>query len=651
MLNAAPPRRCWEMQLFLQCRMLQTYLMHSQRFARCVLTWMFLTVLGLSHSAMAQDHVTQRSWVQDPSGQWTWPAITQQKTTPFEGTLSQGFGPEPIWLRLRIDPAAHPVPARDADRLVLRIRPVYLDHIQIFDPLMPHGLAGTTGDNQHPQLHEFVGLDFVWPIARGTEPRDIWLRVTSNSTRQIDVQVLNIQDLDSVNRQQQLVFAGYVGIIFVLAVWGLLAWLFNREHLLGAFGLKQLAALFFALGSLGYLKAIWPMEWSALTLDLLTSSSSIVAVSTAGIFHIILVREFKLRHLMGQLLWIIPVSLVVKLALLATGHIRAALQLNMLEVMLMPLLLLAATLLAQGWNMPSEQRPLLPRPLAIGFYVLLVVVLLTAALPGLGWINSSEVSLYAVQAHGLVTAFMVMLMLQYRAHLQQKNQRVTALALVHSQLQAAHEREIRTEQATLLAMLAHEIKTPLATMYMRLDNQSPGSEDMRDAIRDMNNVIERCVQTSRLSDSKLVPHIECLDLIDLVRDAIASCADSYRIRLQAPDQIHGHTDRQLLFIVLSNLLENACKYGARNEPIDVRLEQNDNTFTVEIANLPSESGWPDADKVFVKYYRSPHARRRAGTGLGLYLVRNLVQTLGGQVVYTPTEKQICFKITLNTTTP
>lgn len=113
------------------------------------------------------------------------------------------------------------------------------------------------------------------------------------------------------------------------------------------------------------------------------------------------------------------------------------------------------------------------------------------------------------------------------------------------------------------------------------------------------------------------------------------------------------TDPQLLFIVLSNLLENACKYSAPDTAIDLQaILQTDPaappSVTLTLSNLPGNAGWPDPEHVFDKYYRSPQAHRQSGTGLGLYLVKSLVHTLGGKIAYAPTDQQVCFVLTLPT---
>lgn len=605
-----------------------------------------------SGTCVGQDHITEKAWLEDIHGQLSWSDVQQKNFQPYSGMLSRGFGDSAIWLKLRIDPGKRPSSNKVPERLVLRIRPVYLDHIQVYDPLIPKGLVGTTGDKHHPRLDEIQGLDFLMPIERGSEPRDIWLRLVSNSTRQIDVQALDLDDLNQRTRLQQLVFAVYIGLILIFAVWAFVYWLFSRENLIGVFCLTQTAALFYALGSLGYLRAFWPLHWSALRLDQTVTFFSIFAVSTAVLFHVLLLREFSparwMLHIHTGMLALLP----LKLALMTPFPI-AALRMNMIEVLLAPVIFMATALSARGWSTTDKrQQPPLTKPVVLAFYSLLLTALALAALAGLGLARSGEIALHVVQMHGLVTAFFVLLMLQYRAHVISRQRQDISMALERSQLQAQQERQIREEQEKLLTMLAHELKTPLATMHMRLDAASSGSREIKQAIRDMDSVIERCVQTNQLGDRQLTAHFETVDVVDILKDATSSCNQPERIHMDLPTQLLAQTDKQLLFIVLNNLLENACKYAEPKTPILVRLwsEQCLNSgvtgLQLEVCNMPGTAGWPDPDKVFDKYYRSPNARRQAGTGLGLFLVRNVVQILGGRIDYLPDVSRIRFLLQL-----
>ena len=108
-----------------------------------------LCLSGLSPNAMAQDLITQRAWLEDSTGQLQWPEVQQLQPQTYQGVLSKGFGRSVLWIRLRI---AGVTPSHNSvqDDLVLRVRPVYLDDIQVFDPVAPNALAGITGDIHHP---------------------------------------------------------------------------------------------------------------------------------------------------------------------------------------------------------------------------------------------------------------------------------------------------------------------------------------------------------------------------------------------------------------------------------------------------------------------------------------------------------------------
>lgn len=624
------------------CHLPKSWLLRGLR-----MTLVLVLAMG-SAWAWAQDHIIERSWLEDPSGQLSWPEVTTLALEPFEGVLSQGYGPSPIWLRLRLDPQVQRALTREGDRLILRIRPVYLDDIQVFDPLTMGGLAAITGDRVHPRHQAYESLNFLVPIQRGDAPRDIWLRIQTTSTRQIAVQALSYEDLQRREQGQQLMISLYIGVILILMVWGLVHWLFSREPVVGAFGLKQLTALVYALCALGYARAWWPAQWPAPWLDNTTSLFSVLAVSAAIFFHWLLIHEFDphpwLARLHALMLGLLPVKLFL---LFAAGMTMTALRINMIEILLAPLVFLASVFSARGWKQRhNSSPPILNRAVVLGFYTLLLLILLAASLPGLGLSRGGEIPLYLVQVHGLVTAFLIMLMLQYRTHVRQKQQRETLLALESSQLQARRDREVREEQEKLLSMLAHEIKTPLATMQMRMDNSAPGSEEMRRAIRDMNAVIERCVQTTQLGDRQLQAHIGPVNLAVMVKEAVSACPHPERVHAAGLAALSVQTDRQLLFIVVSNLLENACKYSGPDSTIDIRLDVDQQDARLEVSNEPGPAGWPEADKVFDKYHRGALARRQAGTGLGLYLARNLMQVIGGSIAYKPDPQRVRFVLTL-----
>lgn len=112
-----------------------------------------------------------------------------------------------------------------------------------------------------------------------------------------------------------------------------------------------------------------------------------------------------------------------------------------------------------------------------------------------------------------------------------------------------------------------------------------------------------------------------------------------------------YTDAHFFEIMCCNLIDNAVRYGDPVAPVIVQAQARFNSagmpgLVISVSNRPGVSSWPDADKVFKKYYRSAGAEAQSGTGLGLYLVRTLAGLLGGECVYAPDNKHIRFDLWL-----
>jgi K+-sensing histidine kinase KdpD len=110
-----------------------------------------------------------------------------------------------------------------------------------------------------------------------------------------------------------------------------------------------------------------------------------------------------------------------------------------------------------------------------------------------------------------------------------------------------------------------------------------------------------------------------------------------------------HTDAQMLSIVLSNVLENAYKYSPPDSLITLQLvphagEHTEPGWRWTVENTVGDAGYPEADKVFDKYYRSAAAQRQSGSGLGLFLVKSLLDLMRGQVAYTPLQQRVRFEV-------
>ena len=303
--------------------------------------------------------------------------------------------------------------------------------------------------------------------------------------------------------------------------------------------------------------------------------------------------------------------------------------------------------LLTAWRSPIRQ----PIPLKFLLLYLCSYGTLSCMLPliHLGLIDASLIGIFGTLAYTVCDGIIMFIFLQFRAkNLQKEHEKVT-LDLHRSQEKAKVEGRHRKEQSQLFAMLAHEMKTPLATLRMRMESGPLERHTMERTIADMNQVIERCVHTGQLADQGLQPALQEVMPVALTRSCIQVCRMPESIDLSAPeDEGPLHTDAQMLSIALGNLLDNACKYSAPQSRIRVTLassvQNGGSGWLWRVDSLAGPAGLPATDRLFEKYYRSPHARRLSGSGLGLFLVKGLLDLLQGSIHYEAQDDHAVFSI-------
>ena len=161
------------------------------------------------------------------------------------------------------------------------------------------------------------------------------------------------------------------------------------------------------------------------------------------------------------------------------------------------------------------------------------------------------------------------------------------------------------------------------------------------------------MNVDRVSDGKLniqLQHWDVVELIDHVLEQNKTFGE--RVALSSTGAVKTiRTDYECFHTVLTNLLDNAVRYSEPDQPIDLIIDTETNMLgtagvAITVCNKPGVASWPDADKIFQKYYRSSGAKSISGTGLGLFLVRSICTLLGGTCRYEPTDAHVRFKVWL-----
>lgn len=246
----------------------------------------------------------------------------------------------------------------------------------------------------------------------------------------------------------------------------------------------------------------------------------------------------------------------------------------------------------------------------------------------------------------------------------------TASALEKARLAEADAKQQQDAQrekflSTLLSSVSHDFKTPLVTVIGAFSSlkdmpQIKDNFDSREMVaggleeaQKLNRFINNLVEISRLESGLEAIRKEPVLLRDILASALKSLhplIGEQRFSIQVKNDFPLlKVNSSLLELVFLNLLENAIKYGPAACEVKVIASSNTNGATIDIDD--DGEGIPESEReaIFVKFYRSKHGDRKiAGTGLGLYICRGIVEAHGGSITAIDPHdgKGACVRITL-----
>ncbi|MDQ3822919.1 MAG: cell wall metabolism sensor histidine kinase WalK, partial [Actinomycetota bacterium] len=212
------------------------------------------------------------------------------------------------------------------------------------------------------------------------------------------------------------------------------------------------------------------------------------------------------------------------------------------------------------------------------------------------------------------------------------------------------ERAVEKMKSDFVATVSHELRTPLAAIYGSALTVHRREHDLDDEVRErliaviaeestrLAEIVDDLLLASHLDSGRLEPKVESCDartLAEAVLDAAAThVPENVSLVLDAPKRLRRvAADPGQLRQVLANVVDNAVKYSPDGGEVRLELEQRDGRmrFAVRDSGLgipPKERG-----RIFEKFYRLDPDMTRGigGTGLGLYICRELVHRVGGRI--------------------
>lgn len=227
--------------------------------------------------------------------------------------------------------------------------------------------------------------------------------------------------------------------------------------------------------------------------------------------------------------------------------------------------------------------------------------------------------------------------------------RRAGLSVAQSRLYEDARASVRAKDE-FLSVASHELRTPLAALQLQVQGMlhalRRGSalttertleqlEATERQVRRLGGAVASLLDVSTITAGRLVFHRERMDLAELTREVLERFAEDFQlarcpVSLEAPEAVVGEWDRDRLVMVLSSLFSNALKYGL-GRPVELSIRAEDGEARLSVRDRGIGIPLEDQERIFGRFERAVPDRHYGGMGLGLWLARELVRGLGGDI--------------------
>lgn len=223
----------------------------------------------------------------------------------------------------------------------------------------------------------------------------------------------------------------------------------------------------------------------------------------------------------------------------------------------------------------------------------------------------------------------------------------------HIEEQKERELSLQREKKMLLMSLSHDVKTPLSAIKLYAKalerNLYPDEEKKTEIVSNIGlktEEIERYISEIVKASNEDFLHFEVQnrefyigEVLEQIREYYADKMELnrilFRLHKYSNCMVYGDADR--VVEVLQNIVENAIKYGD-GKRIEIGAERDEEAYVIRISNSGCKLEQKELPHIFDSFYRGSNAGNRPGSGLGLYICRELVHRMDGEIMATMTGK-------------
>lgn len=244
------------------------------------------------------------------------------------------------------------------------------------------------------------------------------------------------------------------------------------------------------------------------------------------------------------------------------------------------------------------------------------------------------------------------------------NQRIPLVLMILAQalftlvfLYFHRHRQIERLKSEFISIASHQLKSPITALrwvveglvkdtakkrYASVHEQVLESQEI---VRHMNDLVNALLNVSRVETGRIAVHTEMTNMAELADEVVKEVAHSAKVKKQkislSVDEglVKISVDPLLIAEVLKNLLTNAIKYTPKSGEISIRVSKSGSEILIRVADNGYGIPKQEQKRVFHKFYRGTNivSLEPDGNGLGLYLVKRIVDLSGGKIWFDSTE--------------
>ncbi len=229
-----------------------------------------------------------------------------------------------------------------------------------------------------------------------------------------------------------------------------------------------------------------------------------------------------------------------------------------------------------------------------------------------------------------------------------------ALATTFNQMADGLDR-LETMRRGFIADVSHELRTPMTTIGGFIDGILDGTipEDSREKylllvsaeVRRLSRMVNNLLDVARIQSGEITYQMIPFDLTEVSHRVLLTMEDrineaQIKLSLDLPNEsVYAYGDHDAIYRVIYNLVDNAVKFTDFNGEICVSIQRHEGKIYFSVKNTGQGIPETEAGRIFERFYKTDKSRgiSKKGVGLGLYMVKSIIDAHGEQIMLTSKE--------------